>query len=97
MQKFNGARPIWIRVDGVCPETGLLEEGAVFEGHQGHWADCFFSNAYRREIEAAAKTDPYLNEDGTVVIIREMTDEELAKYPEALAFCEWLMEQYGEI
>lgn len=97
MQKFNGARPVWIRVDGVCPETGELIEGAIFEGNQMHWADCFFSNSYRRMIEEAVKTDPYFSEDSTVVAIRDMTDEELLADPLILPFCEWLMKEYGEI
>lgn len=36
------SNPLWITVDG----------GNTFEGHQGHWTDCFYSNATRAVIEA---------------------------------------------
>lgn len=39
-------RPIWITV----------EDGDVFEGHQLHWANCFFSNATRPAIESFLNT-----------------------------------------
>ena len=97
MDRFNGARPIWIRVDAINPETGLNEEGAVFEGHQGHWADCFFSNSFRRMIEWGIKSETPFTDPGVTVIIREMTDEDFINNPEALTFCDWLMEEYGEI
>ncbi len=97
MDKFDGKRPLWIRVDATNPKTGLLEEGAVFEGHQGHWADCFFSNSFRRMIEWSITNDPPFTDPGVTTVIREMTDEELIKYPEAVKFCEWLMNEYGEI
>lgn len=89
-------KPLWIIVD----------DGHVFEGHQLHWANCFFSNAVRASIEA------FLNEPGAAhspderlhaadacckYVIREMTDEELAKYPEAVEFCKQLVEEYGEM
>lgn len=72
--------PIWIVVD----------QGAVFEGHQGHWADCFFSNATRSQIE------DFCNSEGWGCEIREMTDEEVAKYQGIVAFVENLYTQYGE-
>ena len=72
-------RPIWIVVEDS------------FEGHQGHWADCFFSNAHEREIRA------YLEDENKSFVIREMTDEEIALYPEAVEFQKWLMETYGEV
>ena len=77
--------PIWI----------LLDDGDTFEGHQLHWADCFFSNASRREIENAVACDDLMM--GPVKLtIREMTDEEVAKYPEAVEFEKQLINQYGE-
>ena len=42
--------PIWIIVD----------DGNVFEGHQGHWADCFFSNATESAIRAALEDKTFL-------------------------------------
>lgn len=101
MEKFNGERPIWIRINKIdltsrCLE-GFLKETLVFEGHQGHWADCYFSGSYRRMIEKALRSDKKFTEPGVVVVIREMNDEELAKYPEAIATCERLMKEYGEI
>ena len=82
-------RPLWIIVD----------DGDTFEGHQGHWADCFFSNATRAAIQG------FLDDPGTIhgpgeyckYIIREMTDDELAKHPEALEFAQHLIEEYGEV
>lgn len=82
-------KPLWIIVD----------DGDTFEGHQGHWADCFFSNATRGAIEA------FLNEPGTIheqgvcckYVIREMTDDELTKYPEAVEFAQSLIDEYGAL
>jgi len=80
-------RPLWI----------VVEDGDIFEGHQGHWADSFFSNATRAAIQG------FLDEPGTIhhgtckYVIREMTDEELSKHPEAIEFAEWLIQEYGEL
>ena len=68
------SRPIWISVD----------DGDTFEGHQLHWADCYFSNAYEDVIR------DYCEDDGSTVEIREMTDEEVAQYPDLLSFVESL-------
>lgn len=84
--------PIWITLDG----------GDTFEGHQGHWADVFFSNATEQEILHAAGEDGALF--GTMngekvkveIAIREMTDDEVAKYPGILEFRDELIERYGE-
>lgn len=77
--------PIWITVDG----------GNTFEGHQGHWADCFYSNAMRANIEQYGTGVVERSEE--TIEIREMTDEELKKYPEAVEFQLFLLNQYGEI
>jgi len=89
-------KPLWIK---VC-------DGHLFEGHQGHWADCFFSNSTREQIELYLNSDrerDQWNNDKEARSycewhweIREMTDEELAKFPEALEFQKWLLEEYGE-
>lgn len=73
--------PIWIIVD----------DGDTFEGTQLHWADCFFSNAFRREIET------FLDRMGWKYEIREMTDEEVARYPDNAELVKQLMEEYGEV
>lgn len=80
MEKKN---PIWIVVD----------DGEFFEGHQGHWADCFFTNAHQSEIEAFCSVGQFKD---VKLVITEMTDEQVVKYPEAVAFRDWLIEQYGE-
>ena len=71
------------------PPWFIVEDG--FEGHQGHWADCFFSNATIDNIIR------YLNEEGEKWELREMTDEEVAKYPEIIEFSKQLIVQYGYI
>lgn len=90
-------KPLWITVVDE-------EDGSVFEGHQLHWANCFFSNATKSQIEAFLLTPGAINdhltyppEEGLCEYhIREMTDEELAKYPEAMEFCIELVKEYGE-
>lgn len=78
------SNPLWITVDG----------GNTFEGHQGHWTDCFYSNATRAVIEAyGTQVAP---RDEETIEIREMTNEEVAKYPEAVPFRNNLIERYGE-
>ena len=67
-------KPIWIVVDG----------GDFFEGNQLHWADCFFSNACQSVIE------DFCESEGCTVEIRDMTDEEIARFPEIVAFVEQL-------
>ena len=91
-------KPLWIT---VC-------NGHIFEGHQLHWANCFFSNAYREEIEhylngdverTSWDTDAQIKAAGLgeyTFEIREMTDDELEKYPEATEFCKQLIEEYGQ-
>jgi hypothetical protein len=78
-------KPIWIIVD----------DGDVFEGHQGHWADCFFSNATKNQILSALERESFFGEI-VPFEIREMTDEEIAKYPEAIDFEKSLIKEYGE-
>jgi len=73
--------PLWIVIPGV------------FEGHQGHWADCFFSNATRDEIETAVAVWPLFQ--GETVSFSEMTDEQLTKWPEASTFRDHLISEYG--
>lgn len=76
-------KPIWIKVDG----------GDTFEGHQAHWADCFFSNAIESEIRSFIEAGHL----GDVTYeITEMTDEQFAEYPEALLFQQHLIAEYGE-
>ena len=77
--------PIWIIVD----------DGNVFEGHQGHWADCFFSNATEAAIRNALENENFFGVKEKFVI-REMTNEELEKYPEMLAYREGLFKRYGD-
>lgn len=77
-------RPIWITVDVD-----------TFEGHQGHWADCFYSNAVQAIIEQHG-TGMCLRSEETITA-REMTDEELAKYPEVVQVQLSLLSRYGEI
>lgn len=77
-------RPIWIVVDN----------GEVFEGHQGHWAETFFSNATRAEIKRVLD-DGVLFEPVTYEM-REMTDSEVASHPGLGAFCDCLRDRYGD-
>ena len=77
-------KPIWIKLD----------DGDTFEGHQGHWADVYFSNATRSAIMHAETYDPFVAT--CTMEITVMTEEQLAEHPEAIAFCEWLISQYGE-
>ena len=83
-------RPLWISVEG----------GGAFEGHQLHWANCFFSNATKREIERFLVRPGVINNEFPDEVskyeIRAMTEEELAKYPEAMEFCKELIKEYGE-
>ncbi len=78
--------PIWIIVNG----------GDYFEGHQGHWADCHFSNATRANIEWSLENEGMWGEKVTYEI-REMTDAEVEKYPEITEFIQWMMTEYGEV
>lgn len=64
----------------------IVWEGA-FEGHQAHWADVHFSNATEAAIREFVA-------DGAL-IIREMTDDEVIRYPEAVIFRESLIKEYG--
>jgi hypothetical protein len=79
-------KPYWIKV-------GLTDETNEFEGHQGHWADCYFSNSTYKAIMWYLR-GPLMENTGWE--IREMTDEELKQYPEALEFQKFLIEEYGE-
>lgn len=62
------SNPIWI----------ILDDGDTFEGHQGHFADSFFSNATEEDIRGFAAAHWMKCE------IRAMTNEEMQKYPEAV-------------
>ena len=77
--------PAWIVVD----------DGNTFEGHQGHWGDCYFSNATMSDIIHSLTNDEMFAH--SKVFIRRMTDVELKKYPEALEFEQYLLDTYGEI
>jgi hypothetical protein len=70
--------PIWIIMDG----------GDTFEGHQGHFRDCFFSNANLPVIQGFCK------DQGIYLETRDMTPEELEKYPEAVSISEELNETF---
>jgi len=78
------SNPIWIKVDG----------GDTFEGHQGHWADCFFYNATSDNIQFYGTG--FGNRSDETIEIREMTEEEVLKYPEAVIFRDMLIKEYGE-
>lgn len=81
-------RPIWITV---------VEDGVVsFEGHQGHWADVYFSNATRGAIEYYLNDPTCTDAEHRTYTIREMTDEDMVQYPEAVRFVNYLIEQYCE-
>ncbi len=67
----------------------IVVEGGVFEGHQGHWADTFFSNATLAAIIG------YLEDQQWTFKIAPMTLEQLEKYPEAAVFCQSLIDEYG--
>ena len=84
-EKLN-KNPIWI----------IIDDGVIFEGHQGHWADCFFSNSYEKQIRSCLEHDTLFPGTNTKYVIREMTDAEVEKYPEALEFREELLKEYGE-
>jgi len=71
------------------PAYIIAENGDMFEGHQGQWADCFFTNATRAAIE------DYLKDEKVEYVIRDMTPEELVRMPEAIIFHKWLLERYG--
>ncbi len=65
-------KPLWIIVDN----------GNVFEGHRGHWSDCFFTADSIMDILS------FLSEpDGQFAQftweIRPMTAEELERFPDA--------------
>ncbi len=78
-------KPIWITIDG----------GDLFEGHQLHWADTFFSNATVAEIRDFLETDSSLA--GATVRVREMTPEEVESHPGLKDFLQGLLDEYGEI
>lgn len=82
----NTSNPIWI----------LVTEGQdiIFEGHQGHWADCFFSNACESIIRESMDSG-VLFKQVLPYVIREMTDDEVAQYPESLEFRQHLIQEYG--
>lgn len=67
-------KPLWITIDGH------------FEGHQGHFADCFFSNACILNIIDALQTGEFA---GATWSIRPMTDDELAEHPDADQYAGW--------
>ena len=80
------SNPIWIIIKNT--------HGCIFEGHQGHWANCYFSNATHAEIESALKGN-FLGE-GITYEISEMTVMELANHPEAVDFEQALIKKYGK-
>lgn len=83
----KGTKPFWLIVfDG----KGDDDDNLIFEGHQGHWADCFFSNATIGVIE------DFCDNQGYELYYREMNEEELTKYPEAITFQKALIAEYGE-
>lgn len=75
--------PLWI----------IVGDGDIFEGHQLHWANTFFSNATRDAIEAALQDENFL--DGAKFKLRAMTDAEVLMYPEAVEFEQSLISEYG--
>lgn len=81
--------PYWIRVGSG--------NDCVFEGTQAHWSDCYFSNATISAIRDYLETEF----DGIGISegdweIREMTQEELAEWPDAANFIQVLVDRYGE-
>jgi len=79
-------KPAWI----------VLDDGELFEGHQGHFANTFFSNAYRAMILHVLEKDQLIPGEKIKFEVRDMTPEELEEYPEAVEFCKQLVEEYGE-
>lgn len=81
---------------GRCspPAWIIIDDGHVFEGTQAHWANCFFSNATRKEIKRSFNEMDMLK--NRKCEIRDMTDEEILKWPDAVLFHKWLLETYGE-
>jgi len=75
--------PYWIVVDG----------GATFCGHQGHWANCFNSDATIENIQHELTQGEF---SGCDYEIRRMTASEVTRCPEAFEFREFLISKYGE-
>lgn len=71
--------PTWIVVDN----------GSLFEGHQGHWMDCFFTNATLDIILE------YCIDNQWPVLFRPMTDDELVRFPEINNTLSFLEKEYG--
>lgn len=71
--------PMWI----------IIDDGETFEGHQGHFANTFFTNATRESIEE------FCDGEGFKLQTREMTPQELLMYPEAIDFEKYLHMEYG--
>ena len=78
--------PIWISINN----------GDGFEGHQGHFANCYFSNATESTIRYTLENRLDVFDEITCFEIREMTNEEVTKYPEVLEIRDMLINEYGE-
>jgi hypothetical protein len=82
-------KPYWITL-GVG--------GDLFEGHQLHWADTFYSNATRYDIRESIACGygmgmgpgPLANSS-----YRDMTAAEIARYPDLIPFLITLIDNYG--
>lgn len=68
--------------------------GKFSRGIKGTGPTRFFANATKSAILWAGKEDPYLRH--YKIEIRPMTPDELERYPEAVEFQKWLVEEYGE-
>ena len=75
--------PYWIVVNG----------GATFCGHQGHWADKISEDASIADIHRTLTQGDMAGEEYE---IRRMTDNEVARCPESLFFRDYLISKYGE-
>ena len=71
----------------------VVDDGAMFCGHQGHWANCFFANATIGTIQACLTQGELA---GSQYEIRRMTDKEVERWPESLEFRDYLISKYGE-
>ena len=75
--------PYWIVVDG----------GATFCGHQGHWAEKISEDASISDIQHELTQGEF---SGCEYEIRRMTASEMTRCPEALFFRDYLISKYGE-
>lgn len=72
-------RPFWIYV----------EDGDFFEGHQGQWRDCFFSNATPENILL------YCLRERLEVKFKVFSDFDMETYPEAVKAAKKIEDEYG--